>query len=85
MANAVVGLDSSIEMVGNDTGFKIMYPSIGVLVSSNFNVMVSVILKGEILYETGKKPNGAGQRASTTTPESSGLFSGHALAGSRIK
>ncbi len=51
MVNAVVGLDSSVEMAGTNAGFKVMYSGIGLFFGDNFNVMVSVILKGEILYE----------------------------------
>ena len=52
MFNSVVGLDSRVKISGANTGFKVMRPSIGLFISCNFGYMLSINLKGEILYET---------------------------------
>ena len=44
MVNAVVGLDSGIEIAGTDTVFKVMCPSIGLFVGGNFDCIVVVNL-----------------------------------------
>ena len=46
MVNAVVGLDSLIEIAGTDTVFKVMYSS-RMFICGNSGCIVSVNLKGE--------------------------------------
>lgn len=44
MINAVVGLDSGMEIAGTNAGFKVMCPSIGLFVGGNFDCIVLVHL-----------------------------------------
>ena len=84
MVNAVVGLDSGIEIAGTDTVFKVMYSSIRLSIGGNSCCIVFVNLKGEMKNETRKDVAGVGQGTSATTPKSAGFSRRHALAGSGI-
>ena len=48
MVNAVVGLDSGMEIAGTNGGFEIMCSSIGLFIGNHFGCIVFVNLKGEI-------------------------------------
>ncbi len=73
MVNVVVGLDSNMEIAGTNGVFEVMCPIIGLFVGGNSGYIFAVNLKGEIYNETGKEPNGSGQRASTSKAQSAGL------------
>ena len=48
MVNAVVGLDSGMEIAGTNGGFEIMCSIIGLFVGGNSGYIFAVNLKGEI-------------------------------------